>query len=250
MINQLGLFWGKTDKEGNWNPLMLHLIDVASTAEAILYREPFSTRQRMAEILDLEWDQAKPWLLFIIACHDLGKACPGFQCKEFGPIHVREMGLKIPGGVNLKVHHGFVSQIALKDFLIENDWSFELADKVADAVGCHHGERATPSHLKHLEGDRKSLGNKDWDEARKEICRVLLELFQVKQSPKKTQLSGPDFMLLSGLTSFADWIGENAPSEELPLEVREAVLTIKDCLDSDRKLPDICMEVVNDLLLK
>jgi len=41
VINQLGLFWGKTDKEGNWNPLMLHLIDVASTAEAILYREPF-----------------------------------------------------------------------------------------------------------------------------------------------------------------------------------------------------------------
>jgi tRNA(Arg) A34 adenosine deaminase TadA len=45
------------------------------------------------------------------------------------------------------------------------------------------------------------------------------------------------------------WPGENAPSEELPLEIRKAVLTIKDCLDSDRKIPDLCMEVVNDLLL-
>lgn len=45
------------------------------------------------------------------------------------------------------------------------------------------------------------------------------------------------------------WPGENAPSEELPLEIRNAVLTIKDCLDSDRKIPDLCMEVVNDLLL-
>lgn len=45
------------------------------------------------------------------------------------------------------------------------------------------------------------------------------------------------------------WPGENAPSEELPLEIRNAVLTIKDCLDPDRKIPDLCMEVVNDLLL-
>jgi tRNA(Arg) A34 adenosine deaminase TadA len=45
------------------------------------------------------------------------------------------------------------------------------------------------------------------------------------------------------------WPGENAPSEELPLEIRNAVLTIKDCLDSDRKIPDLCMEVVNDLPL-
>lgn len=45
------------------------------------------------------------------------------------------------------------------------------------------------------------------------------------------------------------WPGDNAPSEELPLEIRNAVLTIKDCLDSDRKIPDICMQVVEDLLL-
>lgn len=43
------------------------------------------------------------------------------------------------------------------------------------------------------------------------------------------------------------WPGENAPSEELPLEIRSAVLTIKDCLDSDRKIPDLCMDVIIDL---
>lgn len=32
------------------------------------------------------------------------------------------------------------------------------------------------------------------------------------------------------------WPGENAPSEELPLEIRNAVLTIKDCLDPGRKM--------------
>lgn len=45
------------------------------------------------------------------------------------------------------------------------------------------------------------------------------------------------------------WSGENAPSEELPLEIRSAVLKIQDCLGPDRKIPDLCMEVVNDLLL-
>jgi|GEM_PF-192985 len=45
------------------------------------------------------------------------------------------------------------------------------------------------------------------------------------------------------------WPGENAPSAELPLEIHNAVLTIKDCLDPGRKIPDVCMEVVDDLFL-
>lgn len=50
-------------------------------------------------------------------------------------------------------------------------------------------------------------------------------------------------------TRDASWPGENAPSDILPYEIREAIITIKNCLDPDRKLPDICMEVVYDLLL-
>lgn len=42
---------------------------------------------------------------------------------------------------------------------------------------------------------------------------------------------------------------EKEPSAELPFEIRSAVLTLKECLDADRKIPDLCMEVVNDLLL-
>lgn len=49
-------------------------------------------------------------------------------------------------------------------------------------------------------------------------------------------------------TRDASWPGEGAPSDELPPEIRNAILTIKDCMDQDRKLPDICMEVVDDLL--
>ncbi len=50
-------------------------------------------------------------------------------------------------------------------------------------------------------------------------------------------------------TRDASWPGKDAPSKELPQKVREAVMIIQDCLDPDRKLPEICMEVVNDFLL-
>jgi CRISPR-associated endonuclease/helicase Cas3 len=75
--------WAKTGKDGTntWHPLILHMLDVAASADAILAREPETTRLRMAAILDLDWDDAHPWILLLIACHDLGKASPGFQCK-------------------------------------------------------------------------------------------------------------------------------------------------------------------------
>ena len=75
--------WAKTSLslEDRWHPLILHLLDVAAVAEALLEREPASSRQRMADVLGLGWAAARPWLLLLVACHDLGKACPGFQCK-------------------------------------------------------------------------------------------------------------------------------------------------------------------------
>lgn len=35
-----------------------------------------------------------------------------------------------------------------------------------------------------------------------------------------------------------------------PQEICNAIATIKDCVDADRKIPEICMEVVDDLLLR
>lgn len=83
MNNALRNIWAKTAKSGGtgWHPLILHVLDVAASADAILAREPETTRKRIAEILGLEWEQARAWILLVVACHDLGKASPGFQCK-------------------------------------------------------------------------------------------------------------------------------------------------------------------------
>lgn len=45
------------------------------------------------------------------------------------------------------------------------------------------------------------------------------------------------------------WPEGDELSNELPSEILQAVLTIKNSLDPDRKLPDICMEVMDDLLI-
>lgn len=51
-------------------------------------------------------------------------------------------------------------------------------------------------------------------------------------------------------TRNASWPGDEAPADELPSNVKEAIVTIQDCMDQERKLPEICMEVVEDLLIR
>lgn len=143
-------FWAKTTQDDQtgvaWHPLVLHLVDVSVVADAVLSREPAQTRDRTAAILGLPCAEARPWLLLLIACHDLGKACPGFQCKWEGASELlSRSGLRMPAGVTTKVNHAFVSQVVLAEFLTALQWPAELASLAADAVGCHHGERAAPA---------------------------------------------------------------------------------------------------------
>ena len=206
MHEVLTKIWAKTDRndEARWHPLVLHMLDVAASADAILAREPETTRNRMAAILGMEWADARPWLLLTIACHDLGKACPGFQCKWLDMT-----GLQPTRSPNTEINHAFVSQIALTELLKAMAWPEELATLVADAVGCHHGNRAAPTTLYNLGGDRRAIGRDDWGQARRGLLEAVRDVFTSACAPVKNTLSGPDFMLLSGLTSFADWIGSN-----------------------------------------
>ncbi len=208
-MKTISKLWAKTSRSNDletkeWHPLIVHLLDVAASADAILAREPEATRNRMAVILGMAWEDARPWLLLVIACHDLGKACPGFQCKW-----ANMTDLPLPKIPNTDVNHAFVSQAVLTEILLERDWPEGLAELVADAVGCHHGERISPSKLLLLEGNRNALGSIEWANVRRDIFDALLDVLQPVKTPDKQTLSGPDFMLLSGLTSFADWIGSN-----------------------------------------
>lgn len=197
--------WAKTSLDSeSWHPLLLHLLDVAASADALLTREPVSTRQRMGAAFGLDWEFARPWLLLVIACHDLGKCCPGFQCKW-----KNLSGLDAGPSPDTTVNHAFVTQVELPPLLVELGWPEDAAELIADAMGCHHGERASPNTLANLAGNRRALGKADWRAARRAIFETLTAVFTPTKLPTKSTLSGPDFMLLAGLTSFADWIGSN-----------------------------------------
>lgn len=216
MDRALANLWAKSPKSGDsgWHPLILHMIDVAASADSILSREPESSRTMMAAILGMDWEDARPWLLLVVACHDLGKACPGFQCKW--PELITQAGLRMPRSRNTRVNHAYVSQIALSEILRELGWADELAELVADAVGCHHGQRASGHSRDEAEseifvgrGEPLEAVRKVWVKARLDLAKALLEVLKPTKTPAKQELSGPEFMLLSGLTSFADWIGSN-----------------------------------------
>lgn len=209
--------WAKSPKKslsGGWHPLILHLLDVAASADAVLAREPESTRKRMGEILGLKWEDGRPWILILVACHDLGKGCPSFQAKWAERPHIP--GLEHPRGVTKPVNHGFVGQLVLAEYLGGIGWPSRLAELAADAVACHHGNRASESDKDKAateiyvgRGPRLEAIRRGWYHVRFSIFDALRSLFQPGGPPLKKDISGPDFMLLAGITSFSDWIGSN-----------------------------------------
>lgn len=215
--------WAKINRDA-WHPLMLHMLDVAAVAEAVLLREPAATRGALAAALGLRWEQARPWVLLAVACHDIGKACPGFQTKHANP---PTTGLSMPRVPDTNIHHGYVSQIALAEWLQrEKNCPEPFACLIADAVGCHHGERAKPLVLERLSGNRRALGDIHWTHARNALISAAFNVFNAAApvaAVTKQILSGPEFMLLAGLTSFSDWLGSD--------EKRFCYGTSDDCAD-------------------
>ena len=48
----------------------------------------------------------------------------------------------------------------------------------------------------------------------------------------------------------ASWPQEGEPaSDELPAHIREAVMSLKQCMDSDRPFPEIHMELIEEVSL-
>lgn len=213
------------------------MLDVAATVDAIIDREPISTRSRLASILGMEWQDARPWILLVIACHDLGKACPGFQCKW-----ENLSGLQVSRSPNTRIDHGYVSQIALTEFLREKGWPEDLSELVADTVGCHHGERVSPSKLIDLEGDRRALGNPVWHDVRHHLFDTVWDFLQPVMTPVNDSLSGPNFMLLAGLTSFADWIGSN--EEWFPFGTPEDCEDLPKWFQQRRDRADLALDAI------
>lgn len=219
--------WAKSPKknaDGSQGAKLLvlnHCLDVAACAAVILQREPERTRQLFMADLGLPEDQALPWLLVLIALHDLGKASPAFQVlwKE-GEEEVHSMLQSAFKGLDEPyTPHGVVTESRLPILLEGLDWDSGLAEAVSEAVGCHHGFRVSRSEVRDI--TNAQLGDARWGQVRKFIFDLILKATGANPNtrPTVTELSPAAFMRLAGLTSFADWLGS---SFALPIQMDDS----------------------------
>lgn len=212
--------WAKSSKDGHGgHPVIAHLLDVAASSRAILSLEPASTKELYATDFGLPGDDALLWVCALAGLHDIGKVSPAFQQKwaegfrrlvrvapgfDWRSDERQSEPTKPPKDIS----HSLISQATLPDLLEQHGFPHSLVAEVADAVGCHHGFRASASTLDNARFPRER-GVGLWDEAREALTQAVCETVGVGAVPTARKLTSAAFIRLAGLTSFADWIGSS-----------------------------------------
>ncbi|MDV6376281.1 CRISPR-associated endonuclease Cas3'', partial [Deinococcus arenicola] len=203
------VLWAKSGQKSagvGWLPVLHHLLDVGVCAGAILDREPQATRELLAQDFGTDVHTAQRWTCALAALHDLGKASPAFQHKD------EALAARVWAELPWQDHspdtpHGMVTQKVLPGLLTRRDWRSDVAEGVAGAIGCHHGQReATGTYSAHDRGT-----GPEWDAVQDELLTLVLRGFGLEDAPPPpvTAWTGEAFMRLAGLTSFADWVGSS-----------------------------------------
>lgn len=193
------------------HPLLCHLADVASVALAMLrHTLPRGTVHQLIHPLQLPEEHAHAWLAFFIALHDLGKATPAFQAKYPPQVQIQKsLGLPFSSHLSFTLHGTLgiaeMARILSSTFQLPKD----TATRVARAVCAHHGTYPTSqeSNPRPLALD---LGNAPWKQVREQIVELVAQWLDLANRPPPSLACAQDhawIILLSGLTSIADWIG-------------------------------------------
>lgn len=223
-------------EKGLIHPLICHMVDVASVAEAI-WEDCLAERVRLHLTRSFQPDEnfasrlseetVGRWVAFLAGAHDLGKATPVFQAKGSSDRHSRPPWLKdtdLPFAQNGPSHdpgHGTVTAAHLGEILTSR---FQLsqpdATRLAVITGGHHG--IFPSATSRKNAQHTSIGEprrgqpNPWAAAREELANELAALLAVEGTPGK--LSNAASMLLAGLISVVDWIGSIDLPEYFPYD--------------------------------
>ena len=233
------VLWAKSGQKSageGWLPVLHHLLDVGACAGAVLEREPQATRDLLTGDFGTGADAALRWTCALAALHDLGKASPAFQHKA--PELAAHVWTLLPWQDHSEnTPHGLVTQKLLPGLLMQRGWSSAAASGVAQAIGCHHGQRqGTPR------APDRGIGS-EWNAVHHELLTLVLTAFGLQGAPPPPAPSwtGEAFVRLAGLTSFADWIGSSFPLTRVPdplafsdpaSYVRQATQRAREALDA------------------
>ena len=217
-------YWGKAqpsiDGGADWHPVAYHCLDVAAAGEALLNARP-QLLSALAHASGLPEIQARQWLLFGLALHDVGKFADCFQCKVEPLWHHRSVRQQPPsadpghGRVGLAMWSNGceinTSSARSFDHLFGPPSRLSASQQLAfttwfAAISGHHG-RPVEAH---------DLNGRICDAARADAFAFIesaAKLFDPRVPTGSERLSEQRMRssswLVAGLAMLADWIGSN-----------------------------------------
>lgn len=212
----MGLLWAKSAKEERgqvipWHPLWCHLLDVAAVGQALL--------PRFGSVLPLP----EPWLLFLLALHDIGKADAEFQNKdEQQAQRLRDTGLSdavLPLLATKFRHEARSAEWLLQSLRTRWGWGREAAIVVSQAITGHHGNFQAAAYDEEEKATRFAF----WPPLRDALAALVADVLAL---PPFALDHFPDASVagirLSGLIVLADWIASNTDTYDYPSLPKDA----------------------------
>lgn len=204
--SHLGLLWGKASEAivPGPHPLALHMLDVAAVALELF--DELLPAPLAADLLTLAPGQQidAATLGFLVACHDLGKATPGFQAKV-PALRDRLVAQGFDFPPTAETDHGASTACLLPPLLEAAGASRAGARFATQAVAAHHGSYppcgAKPS--------RARFGKDAWSHLRVELFLALRDALAPTPSAFAVHPSDAWILGMSGLTVLADWVGSD-----------------------------------------
>lgn len=221
--------WAKTPRAAEdseaWHTLPRHLLEVGAVAEAMWDTFlPVTIQARLRERWQMTDEEARRWVGFLAAVHDIGKASLRFQSmseKQISRLQGIYPGLKKDTSNNT-LRHSLIS-LGLLDSLFQSEfgWDYRIAARYAEITAAHHGKFWTIDNIYSLESNttRVRIGIPAWDATHRQIFGELARAFAISESMiDRLNADGthaPSFptydlsLWLTGLISVADWIGSD-----------------------------------------
>ncbi|MEX2165360.1 MAG: CRISPR-associated helicase Cas3' [Sulfuricaulis sp.] len=213
-------YWGKADPaypgEPKWHPLVYHSLDVAACGQTLLEGQ-HAWLETLCRLSGMPVGTLKPWLVFLLAIHDIGKFGDGFQsrCPDWMK-HLQGRVANVPHDARHDTIGYELAMARLPEWLGRSDLGQRggsLLRPWLSAVTGHHGKpprsdrnnalllrNQFPSHV--LEDAKNFVGD-----------TATLLMANGCPLPETRNGSSEAFKrtswLLAGLAVAADWLGSN-----------------------------------------
>lgn len=196
--------WAKTEPV---HPLYCHMIDVGSTALALLATTAFQgVTERFCIATGCPEPSVPAWMAYLAALHDIGKCHPGFQSKGpaelIQPLLAAGLPCPIEPGYRHEAVSGQYSMHLLKDVF---GWEHSAARTVAEAIRGHHGDFRVDDPLP----DTPKV-SASWEPLRSDLAETMRSIFKPRDWRAAFGDHSTAGVLLAGLIVLSDWIASNA----------------------------------------